>query len=455
MKKRFFTYSTLFLLSLNVQAQLNKPKDRVKVVGSNTANQKMDEKIQEGFNEGFNSIENGVKGLFKKKKKSEGAENAGQESNEQGAQAEVEMEGKGMPENAPTVRNDAPKTLKSYSKFDFVSGEKVLLYEDFTPDAIGDFPARWNTNATAEVVQLEGREGKWLKIGTVNGSFIPEAIKSIPENATIEFDLIYNNWKSVYAYARRLDVSLSNPEKQAANMGYFSAGQGATFTFDGGMGTGSVRMCQTREDGSCTDLTGEKNMEAVINEAAIGKTFHIAIWRQKTRLRVYVDEQKVFDMPRIFAADQKLTELRFFGSIANEGEEMFLSNLKVAVGAPDTRNKLLTEGKFVTNGIQFAVGSANLNPSSYGVLKEIAAVLSENPTLKIKIIGHTDNDGDAVKNLELSKKRSEAVRTALKDEFGIATDRMQTDGKGATVPVQPNTSAEGKASNRRVEFLKL
>ncbi|MBK7138731.1 MAG: OmpA family protein [Bacteroidetes bacterium] len=139
----------------------------------------------------------------------------------------------------------------------------------------------------------------------------------------------------------------------------------------------------------------------------------------------------------------------------NEGDAYFLTNLRVAVGAPDTRNKLITEGKYSTTGILFDVNSDKIKPESFGTLKEIAAVLTENPDVKIKIIGHTDSDGEDAKNLELSKKRSESVKIALNKDFGISLDRMQTDGKGETMPVGDNTTIEGKANNRRVEFIKL
>jgi outer membrane protein OmpA-like peptidoglycan-associated protein len=88
-------------------------------------------------------------------------------------------------------------------------------------------------------------------------------------------------------------------------------------------------------------------------------------------------------------------------------------------------------------------------------MKEIATVLKENPTVKIKIIGHTDSDGDATKNLDLSKRRSISVKNALSTEYGIEAARIETDGKGATEPVAPNTTSEGKAKNRRVELIKL
>ncbi|HNF29787.1 MAG TPA: OmpA family protein, partial [Chitinophagaceae bacterium] len=133
----------------------------------------------------------------------------------------------------------------------------------------------------------------------------------------------------------------------------------------------------------------------------------------------------------------------------------FLANLRVAEGLPDTRNKLITEGKFVTNGILFEFQKAEVKPESYAVIKEIATVLKENPTIKIKITGHTSNDGDANANLTLSKQRAAAVQSVLTNEFGIDASRMQTDGKGGSEPVDTTNTPTGKANNRRVEFIKL
>ena len=119
------------------------------------------------------------------------------------------------------------------------------------------------------------------------------------------------------------------------------------------------------------------------------------------------------------------------------------------------RSKLLTEGKIISYGIYFDSGKDIVKPESYGSLKEIAAVLTENPEVKVKIVGHSDSDGDDASNLNLSKKRAAAVKSALTTEFAIDASRLETDGKGETQPLSPNTSSEGKAKNRRVEFIKL
>ena len=132
-----------------------------------------------------------------------------------------------------------------------------------------------------------------------------------------------------------------------------------------------------------------------------------------------------------------------------------LNNLRLAIGAPDTRNKLLTEGKFVTSGIHFDVNSDKIKPDSYGILKEVANVLKENEAVKIRIVGHTDSDGDDSKNMELSKKRAESVKNALANEFQVSGSRMETEGKGESTPLSKNDTPAGKAQNRRVEFLKM
>ncbi|MBL0356628.1 MAG: OmpA family protein [Chitinophagaceae bacterium] len=132
-----------------------------------------------------------------------------------------------------------------------------------------------------------------------------------------------------------------------------------------------------------------------------------------------------------------------------------IANFRVAAGLPDMRNKLLTEGKLVSYGIYFDVNQATVKPASFATLKEIAQVLKDNPTVKIRIVGHTDSDGDDAANLDLSKHRAAAVRQELLNNFGIEPARIETDGKGELQPIAANDTAANKAKNRRVEFVKL
>ncbi len=132
-----------------------------------------------------------------------------------------------------------------------------------------------------------------------------------------------------------------------------------------------------------------------------------------------------------------------------------IANLRIATGLPDMRSKLLTEGKLISYGIYFDVNKDIVKPESYGTLKSIADVLIENPGVKIRIIGHTDADGNDAANMDLSKRRATSVKNELAKTFGIDAARIETDGKGETQPVAANDKAANKAMNRRVEFIKL
>jgi outer membrane protein OmpA-like peptidoglycan-associated protein len=116
---------------------------------------------------------------------------------------------------------------------------------------------------------------------------------------------------------------------------------------------------------------------------------------------------------------------------------------------------LLTDGKFVTNAIVFDVNSTNIQASSNETLKTVGEILEDNKDMKIKILGHTDSDGDDNKNLQLSQKRASAVKDYLLKNYKIDASRITFEGKGEKVPAMPNTTPEGKAANRRVEFVKM
>jgi outer membrane protein OmpA-like peptidoglycan-associated protein len=192
-------------------------------------------------------------------------------------------------------------------------------------------------------------------------------------------------------------------------------------------------------------------------EQYFNKAIHVAMQVQKERLRIWFNETKLYDLPKAIVAGSIINQLyfdvkRYGGTDAEVGYA--IGNIKIAKGLPDTRHKLIEEGKFSTTGILFDVNTATIKPESNGVLKEVADVLQKHAQLKVKIIGHTDSDGSDITNLELSKKRAEAVMQALIRDYGIDRNRLESDGKGESVPVGDNKTKEGKSQNRRVEFVK-
>src|ERR1044072_7117758 len=118
-------------------------------------------------------------------------------------------------------KSTGPATMKTYSKYDFVPGEKIVVFEDFMQDKLGDFPDKWNTNSAGEVVKVEGKPGQWFKI-TQKGVFRPEFIDSFPENFTLEFDVLCDHlvgsWGLRAAFAEMTDKnSLDNWQSEAKN----------------------------------------------------------------------------------------------------------------------------------------------------------------------------------------------------------------------------------------------
>lgn len=338
-------------------------------------------------------------------------------------------------------------TFAAYSKFDFVPGDKVVVADDFTQDAVGDFPAKWNTNASGEIVTVSGTTGRWLKF-TRAGFFVPEYIPELPDNFTFEFDLLVDpQFNGGFALNTSL-VQLSDLKNPTV---WQSSTNVLTFTAHPASSAGGISAMTTRLDGT----SGPANQLNVPNLLATrGTPVHIAVWRQRQRVRVYMNQEKVWDVPRAVAESAKFNSILFFIPGGCGNCEYYVSNLRVATGAPDTRNKILTEGKWVSHGILFDVNSDRLKGESYGSLKEISGVLTENPDLKVQIVGHTDSDGEDAANMDLSKRRAASVKTALINEFKIDAGRLDTDGKGETQPIDKNDTPSGKANNRRVEFIK-
>ncbi len=430
--------SLLGLLSLCTMGYAQNTGQRVVTNAKTKTTTRVETRADETVDQALNKIEEGIGSVFKKKEKpAKTQESEGQTT------TEVDEEETTEGESSSAGTSSSP-SRQTYSNFDFIPGERVIAYEDFSQDAIGDFPAKWNTNASGEIVTISGLEGNWLAFKD-EGELYPEFFEALPENFTLEFDLGVFAENQAYTQFLFLDESnghglLEGYRENAVEVGLEANGMAYFRSYD--------EYAAPRLDNN------KQQKQYYIPEGEDYTFVRVSIWRQKTRLRVYLNEEKVWDVPRAF--NEKAAYRFSMGSITyyHENKEFLATNFRLAVGAPDTRSKLITEGKLTTQGIVFDSGSATIKPESTGVLKEIATVLQENPSIKVDIIGHTDSDGDESLNLSLSKKRAEAVKNALSQDFGIESSRMTTDGKGESVPVGDNQTPVGKAQNRRVEFIK-
>jgi OmpA-OmpF porin, OOP family len=420
-----FLIVSILLTTTNTIAQIDF-KSKVKDKATNRADQHADQGVDKGLD--------AVEGLFKKKEKKT-------EKQEEKSENNASEEPNSNSSQSKTVNSSQP-TLKSATRYDFVPGDKVIFYEDFSQDEIGDFPALWTTNGSGEVRTLNLFPGKWLYMNAKDKGYCIMKNLSLPDNYILEFDVVPTETED-------------NPEHSGFYLSFYNS-QGEFM--DDGLLPGDAGFHVSCNDAGWQS-SGYKEGNYLTDGSSelapieLNKVNHVIVWVQKRRLRIYHKGQKVIDLPTLIPDQLKANRLRF--SLWGMQGLPYIANLRITSAKPDMRSKLLTEGKIVSYGIYFDVNSDKVKAESYGTLKEIAQVLTENPTVRIKIVGHTDGDGDAVKNLDLSKRRAASVKSELSSTFGIDGARIETDGKGKTQPLTTNDTPANKAQNRRVEFIKL
>ncbi len=326
------------------------------------------------------------------------------------------------------------------SKYDFIPGEKVVFFDDFATESVGDFPAQWLTNGSGEIVTSAKFPGKWFNM-TKMGYYIPEAKEDFTDNFTIEFDFVpMNNANSETMFGLSfylLTGSLSEPGGggEPGDVGFQIA-----LDYDNLVWKNWSLQTEQRFNGNVTFPF--RSMQK----------YHIAIWVQKQRVRFYANETKVLDVPRGIPAGGKPNIFRFD---SRDEAIPLISDFRIAAGLPDLRNRLLKDGKIISYGILFDINSDKLKPESYSTLKEISDIMKENPELRILVVGHTDSDGDDALNLDLSKRRGASVKNELVIKFSCDASRLETDGKGESEPIAENNTSVNKEKNRRVEFIDL
>jgi outer membrane protein OmpA-like peptidoglycan-associated protein len=430
------TIGLVFLFSVTL-AQVD-VKGKVKNQTNSRANQRTDQAIDKGLDK----VEEGIKGLFKKKDEPDKNQNQ-QKDQQQNQQQENQQQVQPVNQkNSVTEMQQATsQDLQAFSQYDFVPGDKIILYEDFSQDAVGDFPALWTTNKSGEVNTLNVAPGNWFNLNATEGNWWFLKQIDFPENYIIEFDVVPKKGAARYAvglhlYGETNFVEMSHP--------YDKATSGMVVTVaNSEWGVQGLKSGQPK-------ISGNSKLNPVEQE----KVNHVIIWVQKRRVRIYHKGAKVLDMPTLLYPDSKFSRL-CFELYRGASSSSYISNLKITTASPDIRNKLLTEGKLVTYGIYFDVNKDVVKPESYGTLKDIAKILNEVPDVKVKIVGHTDADGADAANLDLSKRRAASVKAELVKSFAVNGERLITDGLGESQPIAPNDTPVNKALNRRVEFIKL
>lgn len=343
----------------------------------------------------------------------------------------------------------------SWNNYDFVAGDEIIFEDTMENEQLGEFPSMWDLfGGNAEIAMIDGVKA----INTQEGVITPlynEGKPYLTDKCTVEMDLYMFN-DETYRSLSGSGTGLNNYQIYLAKtddisrIGY--SGECALwvevdcsyYCDENGRSDMTVRYAWTIPGENSDVREGSYELKGV----QCDQWHHIAISFNKRAFKVYFDEQRVANIPN--AAAPKWLQLQ--GSFDYE-RLYFWKNVRIAKGAVPLYDRLASEGKIVTYGITFDTGKATIKGESMGEINRIKELMTKDPSLKFEVQGHCDNTGSAAINDKLSQQRAEAIVAKLV-ELGISKDRLTAVGKGSKVPVADNSTDEGRAKNRRVEFIK-
>jgi len=401
---------------VNAQVEVKK---KVEEKTETRANQKVDQTIDKGLNK----LEEGIGKLFGKKKKKK-------DKNQGNEETQVEQSGEMPVEEQhpqPAVKEEEPKL--NWAKYDFIPGDKIIFEDNLESEENGEFPSRWDLyRGNVEIAEF----GSENVIMFMDGSsciipFLKNPEKDyLPDIFTVEFDAYYD----VEPHSAKYFVHLYDIKNQTGN---------------------PLKKIQLMP-GGISGLNSDKTIEGKQLWYNNDKPFwrHISIGFNVRSLKVYYDDERMMNIPNLgFNPTGLSVEI-----INTKPVNFYIKNIRIAEGGQKLYDKFLQDGKIIANGIRFDVNKATLKPESMGIINEIAELMEENPEIKFSVEGHTDSDGDDAFNQELSESRSKTVVNTL-IKIGISADRLSSIDWGESKPIDINTTPEGKANNRRVEFIKI
>lgn len=407
-------------------------KDKVNKEADNRANRAADDAIDAGFD----AVEEGIKGVFKKKEKDTEESRKNKESNEEEEAVTRKNTEKDVNAEASTVSLQTQASL-TWNKYDFIPGEKILFEDNQENEQNGEFPSRWDLadGGSVENASFGGQNVIYFKESEscIIPFFKEPAKDNLPDLFTIEFDCYFEPEE----YCHYL-IDFWDHKNQSES----------TIDID--------PLIINANHAGINDV-GEGFYPGEEEKGEITKGFwrHVAISFNVRALKVYLDDSRVVNIPNLGVNPEGLTICcDRMNSAGAKGTNRFIKNFRLAEGAVKLYDKLIQDGKIVANGIRFDVNKSTLKPESMGVINSVFQLLNEHPEINLSVEGHTDSDGDDAFNQDLSERRAKAVVDQLV-KMGIPASRLANAGWGETKPVGPNSTPEGKAANRRVEFVKI
>ena len=316
-----------------------------------------------------------------------------------------------------------------WNKFDFVPGDTVIFEDGPSADEEnGEFPSRWDLfKGNVEIGEVDGEN---VIMFISSSSYIIPYLKNsnedyLPDVFTIELDVWFAKGQTT---ANRFWIYLcdkKNNSKKTEELVVMPHGLDFASSSKAYPGTENLGWSKETE----------------------GSWKHISMAYTKGKFKAYFNDTRLINVPHL--------EINPSGITLRAGNDnMYIKNIRIAKGGVKYYDRVLSDGKIIVNGIKFDVNKATLKPESMGPINKIFKLMQKQADLNFSVEGHTDSDGGDAVNMTLSKARGKAVMEKL-IAMGISQDRLKSNGFGESKPLDHNTTPEGKANNRRVEFVKF
>ena len=416
MKRILISLTLLLAIATSVSAQsfLNRLRDRAVNAVTNTIENKVENAAQEATEEALSG---------KKSKKDKAAEEV------------EEAEDEAPAKQKKTAKGEAVKS-------DFVAGTTVIFSDNFSGEKMGEFPSKWDLiDNNAEVARMNGKMAVKFEHGS--DTEITPLLKNgnkkyLPEVYSLEFDyFVTGDDDNTSAYKVLLHAE---DDSQVSEI----------FIGRGDISWSVYKPNSEDYIGGSASLEGNNDLN---------DWNHFALSFNQRALKVYINNQRVINIPNARAMDWFSVRTEFW-----EDHIDYITNVRLAKGGGELygRNeqdmsaveKAIAEtGKFVTNNILFDTGKATLKAESMAEIQKVADYMKKNPSVRFEVQGHTDNQGSDAVNDPLSQQRAEAIVKAL-EGLGVDGFNLKAVGKGSHEPVADNKTEAGRAKNRRVEFIK-
>ena len=428
--KRLFAFlvvAVAFAATADAQSFLKRLKEKAINAAENAVERKVENKVERETDDAMDDV-------LDKKKGNKSASKRNQSDGDNG-EADASDSGEGQTSKKKTAKGEEVKS-------DFVPGTIVIFEDNLQGEQLGEFPSKWDLlDNNAEVARMNGKMA--IKFEHGSDTKITPLLKDgnkkyLPEVYTLEFDyFVTGNEDNTSHY--RLHMKNGNDDDviyvwfNKDRIGWHVEKPNGGGRVDGGV-----------------------DYEDIIE---LNDWNHFALSFNKRALKVYINGKRYINIPNAAAANWFSLETEFW-----EDHIDYITNVRLAKGgvALYDRNeqsmtaveKAIAEtGKFVTNNILFETGKATLKPESMEEIQKVADYMKKNPSVRFEVQGHTDNQGSDAVNAPLSQQRAEAVVKAL-ESLGCDPFNMRAVGKGSHEPVASNATDEGRAKNRRVEFIK-